>query len=59
MTEFPDDCYLQQQGENLEERELDEDVMLEELPVVGQLETPIEPIIVKILRCSILDANLL
>jgi len=43
VIEFPDDCYLQQQGELLKERELDEDVMLEEIPVVGQLRTPIEP----------------
>lgn len=35
VIEFPDDCYLQQKGEHLEERELDEHVMLEELLVVG------------------------
>ena len=35
VIEFLDDSYIQQHGEHHEKRELDEDVMLEEVPVVG------------------------
>lgn len=42
VTKFPYDRFLQQQGKHLEERELDEDVMLEELCMVGQLRTLVE-----------------
>ena len=39
-----DDSYIQQHGEDLEKRELDKDFMLEEVSVVGQLETPVDSI---------------
>jgi len=47
VIEFSDYNYLQQHGEHLEEHDLDEDVMLDELLVEGQLKTPIVPMVEK------------
>lgn len=43
VTKFPNNSYLQQHGEHLEERDVDEDVILEELPLLVQLETLLIP----------------